>query len=218
MRKCQLLLQGIAALCMAQASIAQEKIAVLVPAALDSSAPIEESVKRECNVEGMIGNEVFQRVSQRYPGTAQLQNPGQAGDGFVLKVTITGVFGAGGGAWSGHKAISIRADLLQNSKIVATKDLKRQSGGGAFAGFKGTCSIMDRIAVALGKDVAAWMPSALIDVKYAPAQAAQPASRPASQVAPEPAKEGATSPAAAGPANLKDLEGLLPPAESGKKP
>jgi len=102
MRTHQLLL-GIAALCMAHASIAQEKIAVLVPAVLDPSAPIEDSVKRECNVEGMIGNEVFQRVSERYPGTAQFQNPGQAGDGYVLKVTITSVVGAGGGAWTGKR-------------------------------------------------------------------------------------------------------------------
>ena len=98
MRTYQLLLQGIAALCVAQASIAQEKIAVLVPATLDSSAPIAEGVRRECNVESNIGNEVFQRVSQRYPGTAQFQNPDQAGDGYVLKVTITDVVGVGGGA------------------------------------------------------------------------------------------------------------------------
>ena len=108
--------------------------------------------------------------------------------------------------------------MLQNSKIVATKDLKRQSGGGAFGAYTGTCPIMDRIAVALGKDVAAWLPSAFMVMKYAPGPATQPASQSASQPALEPAKEGATPPAAAGPATLKDLEGLLPPAESGKKP
>jgi hypothetical protein len=200
MRTYQLLLQGIAALCMAHASIAQEKIAVLVPAMLDPSAPIVDSVKRECNVESMIGNEVFQRVSEKYPGTAQFQNPGQAGDGYVLKVTITSVIGAGGGAWSGRKAISIRADVLQNSNVAATKNLSRESGGGWLGGYQGTCSIMDRIAVALGKDVAAWMPSALMVIKYAPEPAAQPASQSASQLAPEPAKEGATPPAAEKPA------------------
>jgi len=199
MRTHQLLL-GIAALCMAHASIAQEKIAVLVPAVLDPSAPIEDSVKRECNVESMIGNEVFQRVSERYPGTAQFQNPGQAGDGYVLKVTITSVVGAGGGAWTGKKAISIRADVLQNSNIAATKDLNRQSGGGIYGGTIGTCKIMELIAVALGKDVAAWMPAALMVMKYAREPATQPASQSASQLAPEPAKDGATPPVAEKPA------------------
>lgn len=199
MRTYQVLL-GIAALCMAHASNAQEKIAVLVPAVLDPSAPIEDSVKRECNVESTIGNEVFKRVSAKYPGTAQIQNPGQAGDGYVLKVTITSVHGAGGGAWTGKKEITVRADVLQNSNVAATKNLSHESAGGAFGHYMGTCAIMNRIVVALGRDVAAWLPSALMRVKYATEPATQPASQSASQLAPEPAKEGATPPAAEKPA------------------
>lgn len=194
------LLPGIAALCMAHASIAQEKISVVVPAVLDPSAPIEASVKRECNVEGMIGNEVFRRVSEKYPGTAQFSNPGQAVDGYVLKVTITGVIGAGGGAWTGRKVIHIRADVLQNSNVATTKDLNRQSGGGIYGGTVGTCKIMELIAVALGKDVAAWMPGALMVMKYSQEPAKQPAAQPASPPAPEPAKEGAALPADEKPA------------------
>jgi hypothetical protein len=195
MRSYQLLV-GLAALCMAHESIAQEKIAVLMPAVLDPSAPIVDSVRRECNVESMIGNEVFQRVSEKYPGTTQFRDPSQAGDGYVLKVTIMGVIGAGGGAWSGKKSISIRADVLQNSNVGATRNLNRQSGGGIYGGGVGTCKIMELIAVALGKDVAIWMPSALSAIKYAPEPAAQPASQLATQPAPEPAKEGATPSAA----------------------
>jgi hypothetical protein len=218
MRTHQYLLQGVAALCVAQASMAQERIGVLMPAVLDPSAPIAESVKRECNVEGMIGDEVFQRVSQRYPGTAQVRNAEQAGDGYVVVVTITNVVGTGGGAWSGKKSVSIRADVLRNSKLVATRNLFRQSGGGIYGGTIGTCKIMELIAVALGKDVAAWMPSALVVMNYAPAPAAQPASPSDPQPAPGTATDGATPSAAAGVENLKDLEGLLPPAGSGRKP
>lgn len=35
--------------------------------------------------------------------------------------------------------------------------LSRSSTGGAFSAFKGTCEILDRVAVALGKDVAKWV-------------------------------------------------------------
>jgi len=59
---------------------------------------------------------------------------------------------------------------------------------------------MELIAVALGKDVAAWMPAALMVMKYAREPATQPASQSASQLAPEPAKDGATPHAAEKPA------------------
>jgi len=53
------------------------------------------------------------------------------------------------------------------------------------------------------------------NLSYIPSPALSPVgAAPAS--APAPAAQGA--PAAAGPANLKDLEGLLPPAGAGKKP
>jgi hypothetical protein len=47
MRTYQLLLHGIAALCVAQALIAQEKIAILA-VVLDPSAPIEDSASPAC--------------------------------------------------------------------------------------------------------------------------------------------------------------------------
>lgn len=218
MRTRQFLLQGVAALCVAQASLAQERVGVLVPAVLDPSAPIAAGVRRECNVEKMIGDEVFLRVSQRYPGAAPFQNPEQAGDRYVVMVTITSVVGEGGGAWTGKKSITIRTDVLQNSKLVASRSLFRHSGGGIYGGTIGTCKIMELIAVALGKDVAAWMPSALVDMNHAPAPVAPPGSQSGSQLGSEPGRDGATPSASAGSMNLKDLEGLLPPAGSGRKP
>ncbi|HEX7250535.1 MAG TPA: hypothetical protein VF262_09155, partial [Burkholderiales bacterium] len=89
-------------------------------------------------------------------------------------------------------AISVRADLEQNSKLHASKLLTRQSSGGAFGGMKGTCSIMERIAVALGRDVAAWVPGALATL---PAAAPAPA---AAAVQSAPAAAPVSAPAAAG--------------------
>lgn len=164
MRKTTLLIAA-GALAFAGASMAQEKFAVLVPAVLDPNAPIGEAVKRECGVESKVGTEVYARVAERYPAE-QVASPAQAGDRLTLKVTLLSVVGHGGGGWSGTKAIAIRADLLRDSKVIATRTLNRQSGGGAFGGLTGTCAIMDRIAVALGRDVAAWLPGAMMLIRY----------------------------------------------------
>jgi hypothetical protein len=110
-------------------------------------------------VEDSIGKEVFRRVSERFPGAGKtpISGPLPSSD-TVVRVTILGVVGAGGGAWSGAKSITIRAEVLQDAKVVHSTTLTRNSGGGFFGTMKGTCSILDRIAVALGKDVAAWLP------------------------------------------------------------
>ena len=150
------------ALCVAQTSYANEKI-IVVPAILDASAPIAVSVQAECTVETSVGNQIFQNVRERIPGTEQSQNPGQAeANSIVLKVTILSVRGVGGGGWSGSKSIAIRADLLQNAQVIGTKTLTRNSRGGVWGGVSGTCAIMDRIAAALGRDVADWLPGALV--------------------------------------------------------
>lgn len=160
------LLAGVAALFIANAAGAQEKIAVVMPALLDPNAPIGEAVRRECGVQTSVGTQVFERVSERFPGTVQVQEASQAGqDTAVLKVTLIGVLGAGGGGWSGQKSITLRAEILQGAKVVMARTLSRQSGGGVFGGVSGTCAIMERIAVALGRDVAGWLPSALTMVR-----------------------------------------------------
>lgn len=165
MRLNALVLFSILALCIGHTARAQERIAVVVPATLDASAPIAEGVRQQCAVESNMGSQIFQRVSVRYPGSEQVQDANDAQDRIVLKTTILSVLGAGGGAWSGSKSITIRADVLQKAKVIGTTTLSRQSGGGVLGGVSGTCPIMHRIAVALGRDVAAWLPAALMVAK-----------------------------------------------------
>lgn len=164
---------------------AGDRLLVQVPAQLDPAAPITESVKNKCAVEAKIGELVFKKISEKFPAAEPLADPRKAGADRLLKLTIVNVVGVGGGAWSGSKSITLRADLEQNSKVHASKLLTRQSGGGAFGGMKGTCSIMERIAAALGSDVAAWVPTAL--AMLPPAGTPAPAAAPAPESVPAPA-------------------------------
>jgi hypothetical protein len=165
----RIVLSAIVALCtLAGAAQAAERI-VMSPVALAPNASIGENIKRECGVEGVVSKEVSQRVSERFPLAEQSQAPDQDdGETLVLKVTILAVSGFGGGSWSGAKSMAIQADVLRNGAIGASHMLSRSSKGGVFGGMSGTCAIMDRIAVALGRDVAAWLPIALATARKAP--------------------------------------------------
>jgi len=151
---------------------AQEKIFVRAPAVYDKNAAIADNVKAECAIDALLGKHVHERVSEKFPGSPQVRDLGEAGKDKVLNITILGVLGGGGGACSGSKSITLRADLTQNNQVIATTVKQRSSTGGAFGGFKGTCAIMERIVVALGRDVAAWLSSPAAAAGNTPAKPA----------------------------------------------
>ena len=167
------------------ASHSGERFLVQVPAVYDSAAPVGDAVRRECGIESMVGNHVFREVSARFPASLQIQKPGTDDSEKYLMLTILAVQGVGGGSWSGSKSITIRADLLQNGKPIATKVLNRGSRGGAFGGMSGTCSIMERIAGALGRDTVAWVQTL---APSAPDASATSESRPTSPAREQPEK------------------------------
>ena len=135
--------------------------ALLVQAVLDPNVHVVEAVKRDCALDTMVGDWVLESVSKKHPGSKKLQQGASAGKDRVLKVTIVNVVGVGGGAYSGPKSMTVRAELLQSGKVIATTTKERTSGGGAFGGMKGTCQIFGRVAKTLGSDVAGWLPSAV---------------------------------------------------------
>ncbi len=192
---------GMAALALATSCVARadEAVFVQVPAVLDSAAPIGQGVKNECGVETLVGNHVFQEVSAREGSGAQVLNTEQVVPA-ALKLTIISALGAGGGAWSGRKSIGLRADFLRNGRVVRTAMFERSSKGGFWGGMSGTCPIMERIAVALGKDVAKWLPAALLTPADAPSPG-QPSLyniRRAPEPVPETPGDSATAPTPAG--------------------
>jgi len=65
------------------------------------------------------------------------------------------------GAWTGPKAMTVRADLFKNHKLIKSTVVQRHSMGGPLGGLRGTCAIMERIAVTLGEDISIWLSTTL---------------------------------------------------------
>jgi hypothetical protein len=55
--------------------------------------------------------------------------------------------------------MTVTGTLTEDDKPVASFRAKRFSTGGAFGGFKGTCSIIGRCTKAIAGDIAAWLKS-----------------------------------------------------------
>jgi hypothetical protein len=77
--------------------------------------------------------------------------------GSVLVVEIVDAVSSGN-AFLGHqKSTRIRGDLYRSGAKVASFKARRNSMGGAFGGYKGSCSVLGRTVKALGKDIALWL-------------------------------------------------------------
>lgn len=138
-------------------AFAAETLSVQVPAGVDPAAPIPTAVKNECGLEMLLGNYALSAMARNGVAAQAALNQEKSGSNKYVQLTVLSVHGFGGGSWSGSKSMSIRVDVKQGDAIVGTTVLSRSSGGGFLGGFKGTCTILDRVAKALGNDVGRWV-------------------------------------------------------------
>ena len=123
-------------------------IASKIPVAASTSVP---GTFRECAVEEQVANFLHDLSPRVQIGTIP-------GGGHYIDMAITEVHLPGGGAWSGPKWLEVTGTLFEgDGDIVASFRAKRFSTGGAFAVFKGGCSIIGRCAKAIAGDIDAWL-------------------------------------------------------------
>lgn len=77
--------------------------------------------------------------------------------GRVLQIEIVDAVSMGNAFTGHHKYSASRGTLYENGQKVASFDARRQSMGGAFAGYKGSCAVLGRTVKAMGKDIANWL-------------------------------------------------------------
>ena len=192
------------AICLVVMSAAAQAATRLeVPITYMANAEAVEGTKRDCKIEEMLSSRIGPMLAKLYKidkGTIDL-GADPAGDK-VLRVQITHVLGAGGGAWSGPKAITVLAELLDGGTVVHYTKINEWTTGGVFGGYMGTCAILERSANAITKDLNEWVqnPSTKVEEKPAPKGAPVPsaeapkASAPASTPASAPVVAPASAP------------------------
>lgn len=131
-------------------------ILVIQPVVFGKDAYVSDAVQKECELPGKLTRFVQENASGQY-ATILTEAGNAPADAQVLNIEIVNLIGSGGGAWSGPKMVEIKGTLSQNGQALGDFRARRTSGGGAFAAYKGTCSILGRCVKALGQDIAEWL-------------------------------------------------------------
>ncbi len=142
---------------LAPAAHAAEKKTVTIGRSIEfaEASGASSNVKAECTLQTRLPEFIKSYASGVKVVLAD--DIGKSTEGRVLHLEITHVIGHGGGAWSGSKSVTVEGELTENGEVIGTFTAMRYSSGGAFAGFKGTCSILGRCIKTLGKDIATWL-------------------------------------------------------------
>ncbi len=148
-------LLALAVACFVTPTLAKDKVLLLTPVTYRADASVVQKVRDECGIEQMLEQNVGNAFKKRLSGGV-VDSEAAAGDATVMRLQISNVLGVGGGAWSGPKALTVYADLIQNGKVVRHTRINRWSTGGIWGGFKSTCSIIERCSVAIAKDLTRW--------------------------------------------------------------
>jgi hypothetical protein len=134
-------------------------------APFDTLLSVPDAVKDNCELETKVIDFVASCARDDFDRIALVDSASASTPGKALAVRIIDVTSTGGGAWSGPKHLSIEGTLWQDGKVIGTFTAVRVIGGGAWGAYKGTCSLLERCAKTLGRDVAGWLQSPSMDAK-----------------------------------------------------
>jgi len=129
---------------------------VVSPVTFAAGSGVSSDVKASCTLDTRLP-QFIDDFAKRGVKVVVGPDPGEAAEGKILYLTITHVLGTGGGAWSGPKSVTVEGELKENGEVIGSFTASRYTTGGAFGGFKGTCSMLGRCVKALGKDIATWL-------------------------------------------------------------
>lgn len=121
-------------------------------------AEISNKVRDECTELNTQLAEFTQEFGRENGVVVQLvETLDTSAEGRVLQMEIVDAVSMGN-AFIGHQKYSrVRGVLFENGEQIAQFRGRRNSMGGAFAGYKGSCSVLGRTVKALGKDIAQWL-------------------------------------------------------------
>ena len=151
---CKVMVTGLLLAAAAGAWAGEFKVQRAAPYAAD--AIIAGNIKRECTIDSQLVD-ALRRSAAESGNDVQLVESLDTTSGQALKLEIHDAQSAGN-AWMGHhKSVTVKGWLYRDGQEVAKFVARRISRGGVGAGFKGSCSVLERTVNAIGKDIAGWL-------------------------------------------------------------
>lgn len=133
-------------------AFAQEvKLASNVPFTEDNE--ISDAIKAECS----LGTKLADSIKRHGPSVVLVDGAADTGKDRVLQLEIVDSVNMGNAFMGRQTYTKIKGSLWQDGAKVASFRARRNSMGGAFAGFKGACAVLGRTVEKLGEDVGGWL-------------------------------------------------------------
>ncbi|MDG2527092.1 hypothetical protein P6166_17200 [Stenotrophomonas sp. HITSZ_GD] len=132
-------------------------VSMLNPVPYADGSIIAGKIKSECKIEVQLAEAIKREAAAVGREVAFVPAPLSDVPGEALKLEIADAV-SDGNAWIGHhKSVTVRGALLRDGAQVATFVARRNSRGGMWGAYKGSCSVLDRTVNAVGEDIAAWL-------------------------------------------------------------
>lgn len=137
--------------------VSGEPIAVQKTIAFSNESDVRDAVKSECKLQTKTPKFVKQFGRRNGLNIQLVDDLDQSSIAKKLHIEITRVYAPAGGGFSGPKWMQAEATLIENGRAVASAQSRRNTTGGYFAAYKGTCDIIGRCSEAIGEDFALWL-------------------------------------------------------------
>ena len=132
-----------------------DAISIQIQIPYSKNSRIAGNIKDECELDRSLPNYLVAAVGN----IKTVKKLSKSSKGKVLIIEITDAISSGN-AFIGHrKSATVTGTLYKNGKKVASFTAGRISGGGMWGGFKGSCSVLNRIMKVVAKDISKWLDS-----------------------------------------------------------
>lgn len=118
---------------------------------------ISPKIKQQCRINKQLADYVESYAKRNGYTVTRVTTINTKAKGNVLTLEIVNALSVGN-LWSGHmKTTQVKGSLYRDGSRIGSFTAQRSSSGGAFSGFKGSCSVLGRTVKVLGKDIANWI-------------------------------------------------------------
>lgn len=120
-----------------------------------ANSRVARNIKTECTLQKSLTDSIVKYAASKGLNVV-VKNKIRSNE-LKLDIQIEQAISSGNAAIGHNKFVTISGAIVKGNKKYNTFDAARLSGGGYFGAYRSSCSVLNRIASALGKDVSNWL-------------------------------------------------------------
>ena len=147
-------------------AIAADPILVAKPVPFADETIIAGKIKKECDIQNQLADYLEeyareeQKIEVKFSSALNIE-----ASGMVLDMQIKDAVSEGNPFIGHRKSTLVAGKLYRDGQLIGSFAARRNSMGGMFAGYKGSCSVLGRTVKSLGKDIAEWLKAPTMDAQ-----------------------------------------------------